>query len=339
MNISFRTRQRLKRGALITLVTVLILGLLGSLWFIWLKRKVVYTRDEGAVIDMNLSDEFAPGSSPAPVETTPVTIYYNEGANAINTATELTQIIGYYADESALADGVDVVLEQVKSLPASTPIMLDVKNAKGAFFYSSSICASRPSNIDTAGMDELIGYLNDNHYYAIARLPALRDYEYGLNHVSDGLPTSGGYLWADDDYCYWLDPTSQGTITYLISIVSELKALGFDEVVFDNFYFPETDQIVFEGDKDQAIADAANTLVTAGSTENFTVSFVGQTPLFPLPAGRSRLYLVGPSAAQAETLAQQTGIEDTAVRLVFMTEVHDTRFDVYSVLRPLEAAH
>lgn len=339
MNISFRTRQRLKRAALITLIAVVVLGLIGSLWFIWLKRFVVYTRDKGAVLDLSLSEEYAPGNPATPKETVPVTIYYNEGENAINTATELTQIVGYYADTDALSEGAAAVLEQVKALPASTPIMLDVKNAKGAFFYSSSISTSRPSYIDTAAMDQLIAYLKDNHFYAIARLPAFRDYEYGLNHVPDGLPTSGGYLWADDDYCYWLNPASQGTITYLISIISELKALGFDEVVFDNFYFPETDQIVFDSDKNEAIATAANTLVTAGASENFTVSFVGQTPAFPLPEGRSRLYLDGPSAAQAETLAQQTGIEDPALHLVFLTENHDTRFNVYSVLRPLAAAH
>ena len=339
MNISFRTRQRLKRAALITLVAVLILSLIGSLWFIWLKRYVVYTRTEGAVLDMDLPEDLTPGNPAQPKETTPVTIYYNEGENAITTATEMTQLIGYYADEAALSEGADLVLEQVKTLPASTPIMLDVKNAKGAFFYSSTVGENRPSYIDTAAMDELIAYLDDNHFYTIARLPALRDYHYGLNHVSDGLPTSGGYLWADDDYCYWLNPSSQGTITYLISIITELKSLGFDEVVFDDFYFPDTDKIVFNGDKDEAIASAASTLVTAGSTDNFTVSFMGQAPTFPLPVGRSRLYLLGPSAAQADALAQQTDLEDTAINLVFLTEVHDTRFNVYSVLRPLEAAH
>lgn len=340
MNISFRTRQRLKRGCLIALIVALILAVVGSLWFVWLERFVVYTRDRGAVFDMNLSDEdFLPGKPAKPAKKNPVSIYYNEGENAINTGTELAQITGYYADTAALQEGVSTVLEQVKALPAATPIMVDVKNPKGAFFYSSSVSAKRDSTIDSAQMDELIAYLSDNRYYAIARLPALRDYEYGLNHVPDGLPTSGGYLWADDDYCYWLNPASQGTITYLISIVTELKALGFDEVVFDNFYFPDTDKIVFEGDRQEALGSAAKTLLTACATESFAVSFVGQNAAFPLPEGRSRLYLLGSSAAEAETLAAQTGLANPAVNLVFLTENHDTRFDVYSVLRPLAAAH
>ena len=44
-------------------------------------------------------------------------------------------------------------------------------------------------------------------------------------------------------------------------------------------------------------------------------------------------------AANAASIAQQSGLENPAVNLVFLTEVHDTRFDAYSVLRPLEAAH
>ena len=339
MNISFRTRQRIKRGGLVALIVIAILSLLFVLWFIWLGRFVVYTRDGGAKFDMTLTDDFSQGQKAKEPEKNPVKIYYDEGENALNAGTDLAQMVGYYADEEALREGADTVLSQVKNLPTSTPILLDVKTAKGAFLYSSAVSTKRDSGINTAAMDQLITYLADNRYYAIARLPALRDYEYGLNHVSDGLPTAGGYLWADDDYCYWLNPASQGTITYLISIVTELKSLGFDEVVFGNFCFPDTEEIVFDGDKNEALANAAKTLLTACATESFAVSFVGQDATFPLPEGRSRLYLLGTNAAQAEALAIQSGLENPAVNLVFLTEIHDTRFDAYSVLRPLAAAH
>lgn len=339
MKLSYRARQTLKRIGIIALVALLVATLVGALWFIWLERFVIYTRDSGAIFDKTITEEFPAGGLAQKKEETAVSIYYNEGENTIQTSHELTQLVGYYADTAALEEGVGTVLEQVKALPISTPVMLDVKSPKGAFFYSSSVSTKRDSYIDTATMDQLIAYLNDNQMYAIARLPALRDYEYGLNHVSDGLPTSGGYLWADDDYCYWLNPSSQGTITYLISIVSELKALGFDEVVFEEFYFPETDKIVFNGDKEQAIATAAHTLLTACSTESFAVSFVGQTPTFPLPEGRSRLYIESANAAQAEAIALQTGLANPAINLVFLTEVHDTRFNAFGVLRPLDAAH
>ena len=124
-----------------------------------------------------------------------------------------------------------------------------------------------------------------------------------------------------------------------MQIVTELRNLGFDEVVFEEFRFPDTNKIKFTKDKTEAITNAANMLVSTCSTDSFAVSFVGTGPTFPLPAGRSRLYLTNSSAADAATLAQQTGLENTDVRLVFLTENHDTRFDAYSVLRPLEGAH
>jgi hypothetical protein len=145
-------------------------------------------------------------------------------------------------------------------------------------------------------------------------------------------------LFVDEGGCYWLNPTKQGTVTYLVQIVTELKSLGFDEVVFDSFTFPDTKYKRVDFDEAEALAIAAKTLVTSCATERFAVSFV-QTADFALPDGRSRLYLKDAAAADAALLAQQTGLADPAARLVFLTEIHDTRFDDYSVLRPLDAAH
>ena len=340
-HIPYRTRRLLQQSAIILLVVALVAALVFFCWFVWLKRYVVYTRDQGAVLDMTLSAQIPEGNvAVPPEEKAPISIYYNEGENAINTSRELSHIVGYYADTKALEAGVSQVLQQALSLPTGTPVMLDVKSGKGNFYYSSSVATYRTKTIDPQAMDDLIRQLNDRGVYLIARLPAFRDYQYGLKNDSDGLfVSSGRYLWADDGYCYWLDPTKQGTLNYLVQIVTELRNLGFDEVVFEEFRFPDTTNIKFTKDKTQAIADAANLLVSTCATDNFAVSFVGTTPTFPLPDGRSRLYLTNSSAADAAGLAQQTGLENPDARLVFLTENHDTRFDTYSVLRPLEAAH
>lgn len=340
MNIPYRTRFALKRAAIISLIILLIASLVFLCWFVWLKRYVIYTRDQGAILDMELSAQVPVGEVAAPpAQAETIFIYYNEGDNAINTSKDLTQITGYYADTAALEAGVSTVWAQAKALPTGTPVMLDVKNPKGNFFYSSSVSANRSSSVDVAAMDAMIKDLDSRGMYLIARLPALRDYQFGLASTSNGLfVKSGAYLWADDDYCYWLNPTTEGTLTYLVQIATELKNLGFDEVVFEEFRFPDTDNLKFSEDKPAALAKAAETLVTSCSTDSFAVSFV-QEAGFALPAGRSRLYVQSAVAANAAVIAQQTGLSDPAVNLVFLTEVHDTRFDAYSVLRPLEAAH
>jgi hypothetical protein len=324
-------------------ITLLLLALLAAvalaLWFTWLQRFLVYTAEDGAILDFSVPAQFADGVEALPPETAPsVPLYYNDGDETIEVSTELTQLIGYYIDEEALKD-IPAIREELRLLEAGTPILMDVKSIYGNFFYSSKVSARRNSDLNTAEVDALITYLTSSGYYVIARAPALRDYYYGLNNVPHGLPTAGGYLWMDDDYCYWLNPASQGTQTYLIQIINELKSLGFDEVVFRDFYFPDTNSIVFKGDKLQTLADTAKLLVDTCTTEQFAVSFTGRTAAFPLPEGRSRLYLEDVAAADAEATAVKTGFADPQIRLVFLTDVHDTRFDAYSVLRPLSAAH
>lgn len=338
MNIPYRTRRRLQRIGVVLLVILVVAAAAWLCWFLWLERYIVYTRDQGAVLDMTIDPKVSEGEPALPPESETILVYYNEGENAINTSKELTQLAGYYADAQALTD-MTAVTEYAKNLPTGTPVMLDVKDAKGRFFYSSGVSTDRSGSVDIAAMDALIQDLDQRGMYLIARLPALRDYAFGLRSTENGLfVSSGAYLWADDDYCYWLDPTKQGTVTYLIEIVTELQSLGFDEVVFDEYRFPDTDNLKFSGDRTEALNTTAKTLVATCASNNFAVSFVSSTKGFVCPEGRSRLYLKDVAAAQAAGFAAESGVADPTVYLVFLTEVHDTRFDAYSVLRPIDSA-
>ena len=339
MTIPYRTRRVLKRIGIALGVIAAVAVVAWLCWMLWLGRYVVYTRDHGARLDFGRSSKTISGSvatKPKPAD--PVKIYFNEGENALNVSKELTQIVGYYITAEELEADIAGVKAKLQTLEKGTAVMLDVKNIQGGFFYSSAVSENRSKQIDPAAMDDLLDYLRLSDLYTIARLPAFRDYFYGLNHVPDGLPTAGGYLWMDDERCYWLNPASQGTMSYLVSIVTELKSAGFDEVVFTDFRFPDTTSVVFKSDKNEALAQAAELLVGTCASDYFTVSFMGSAS-FPMPDGRSRLYITGADAADAATVAESTGMEKPEVRLVFLTDLHDTRFEIYSVLRPISSAH
>ena len=339
MTIPYRTRRVLKRIGIALGVIAVVAVVAWLCWMLWLGRYVVYTRDHGARLDFGRSSKTISGSvatKPKPAD--PVKIYFNEGENALNVSKELTQIVGYYITAEELEADIAGVKAKLQTLEKGTAVMLDVKNIQGGFFYSSAVSENRSKQIDPAAMDDLLDYLRLSDLYTIARLPAFRDYFYGLNHVPDGLPTAGGYLWMDDERCYWLNPASQGTMSYLVSIVTELKSAGFDEVVFTDFRFPDTTSVVFKSDKNEALAQAAELLVGTCASDYFTVSFMGSAS-FPMPEGRSRLYITGADAADAATVAESTGMEKPEVRLVFLTDLHDTRFEIYSVLRPISSAH
>lgn len=334
--IPFRSRQA--AGRLVTSLIVIVLVLVIALvcWALWLNRYIIYTRG-GAVLDfgINLSfPEAEPAESLAPTPT--VDIYYNEGDNAITPITsELKQLTGYHVTEGMLQGDIAAISRHIQQLPTGTPIMLDVKNIRGDFLYNTSL-GYQSEKVNRDALEAMISTLHSKGYYLIARLPAFRDYRYGLANVSDGLFNLDRWsLWMDEERCYWLNPASDGTLAYLLQIVTEIKNLGFDEVVFYDFRFPDTDKIYFTEDRATTIEKIASVLVKTCATDKFAVSFVSTIANFPLPEGRTRLYFQGIAAADAAMLAAQTGVADPAVKLVFLTDLMDTRFDSYGVLRPL----
>ena len=336
MTIPYRTQRVLKRILILLLALVVLVITAWLCWLLWVQRYLVYSADGHVRLDFDLPP-ISIGQQAVPPEDTDVSIRLDQNDQMMGGATELEQMEGYYVELSELQD-IDTVKKQIQALPVGTPVMVDVKNIKGAFYYSSAVGSVRDSGINTEAFDELITHIKRCGMYAIARFPALRDYNYGLNHVPDGVHhSSGGYLYMDDDGCYWLHPASEGTVSYLTQIIMELKDRGFDEVVLTDFCFPETTNIRTDGDKAQHLTRAAQILLTTCATDRFAVSFV-KTGEFTMPEGRSRLYLTGLDAAQAAAAAASSGVSDTAVKLVFLTELHDTRFNVYSVLRPLSGA-
>ncbi len=335
MKFSYRTRRRLSRLG-IAILALMLAALLGLVcWLLWLSRYVVYSRD-GARLDFSATGPFEGGKPAVPPEPAiDVEIFYNEGGPATPGDQELKQLSGSSISGEMLETQFDAVMQTVSALPGGSTVLVDVKSIRGDFYYSSE--AGRASEkIPPARMDELLEALKGKGCYIIARMPALRDYWYGLEHVDDGIFVSNRLsLWMDDDRCYWLNPKAEGTMSYLAQIINELRDLGFSEVMLADFTVPESDKIYFEGDKAEAVNQLADSLVRVCSTGSFAVSFCNDSATFQLPDGRSRLYMENVSAADAAARAQATGLEDPAVRVVFLTDLMDTRFDDYSVIRPL----
>ena len=338
MNLTFTTKRRLQRIGVAALALLTVSILVWFCWVIWLERYVVYT-DDGATLNFDLPDPGTGQLAAPPASSETIAIFYNEGENAVDANAELGQISGYYIDADTLQSDVSGTRDLLSTLAPGSAVMLEVKNIKGSFFYSSGLSdAVYATNVDTAAVDSLIQDINSRNLYTIACLPAFRDWNYGLNHVSSGLPLPQGYLWVDSAGCYWLDPADAGTMGWLYSIVGELRDLGFDEVVFTDFCFPATDKIVFEGDKTEAIKTAAANLVKTCAKDNFAVSFVTTEYSFALPEGRCRMYLQNVGAKDVGSIVAQVTVPDPAVNLVVLSTTNDTRFNDYSVLRPIITA-
>ena len=334
MKLSYRARCALKRVGQVALVLLVIGVLAYGLWFTWLDRFVVYSRENGAQLDFSFSITDRTGIvAEKPAEQPPVSIFYNDGQLEVESE-ELTKLKGYYVTSVQLEGDLEGVLAKLMELPKGTAVMVDVKNMYGNFYYSSAVRDFRSGSIDPEAMDRFIETINSGNLYTIAHLPAFRDMKYGMENIMQTLQDKRGYGWYDYYGCYWLVPTKTAVQEYVTQIALELRGLGFREVVFYDFCFPDTDQVVFTGDKKQALYDAAQTIVKTCATDRFTVSFEDKG--FGIPEGRCRIYGLDVPAANVESFVEKFERENAEVSFVFMTEMHDTRYEQYGVLRPLK---
>lgn len=339
MKLTFTTKRKLQRAGLVALIVLMVSILVWLCWVVWLERFMVYSAD-GATLNF---DAYYSGSGEvavAPNLEETVSIYVNEGSNAVNTSTELTGINGYYIDADALTQDFATVKANINTLPPGTAVMIEMKNIWGSFFYTSSLPdATLSSKLDTKNVDALIQELNSKNLYTIAMIPAFRERYYCLldsSYASAGLAQKGkAYLWSDDESCYWLNPSSTRALNWIISIIQECKSLGFDEVVLTEFRFPNTNQITFNGDQAESLASAASTIMTTCANDTFAVSFMSDDSAFQIPEGRSRLYLENISAKTVDAVAATVQVPNTIANLVFVSTTNDTRFDAYSSLKPI----
>ena len=96
MNIPYRYQRFLRHLGIIGLIFLLLFLIAWICWVVWLQRYVVYTSD-GVKLDFSQSSYDISGvEAKAPSDNVQISIFYNEGADAIDTAKEMTQLAGYY---------------------------------------------------------------------------------------------------------------------------------------------------------------------------------------------------------------------------------------------------
>ena len=248
----------------------------------------------------------------------------------------LSEMGGYYITTKMLQEP-EKVLQQLQTIKDPCAVMIELKSIFGNFYYSTSIGGAQTASVNIDVVDDIIRYLKENGFYMIASVAAFSDYNFALDNQTSGLPLKSGALWMDENGCYWLDPASDTVISYLMQITRELSSLGFREVAFSDFRFPETTSIHYPTDltTTQIIHSAAEQLTSFFRGSNVTVSFCVTDVDFPAEACAGRLYVSEVDGSKVERFNQVYGEHAALKELVFLANSRDTRFDELAVLRPL----
>lgn len=352
---SYRNKLRLKHLLIVVLSCLLVAALFVGGYYFYLQRYVVYTTD-GAYLDLPWrqaadddaqSSQFSGGKLVMDVAVDREDVPEEAEQIVAEAAPEIeSPMRGYSVDTSTLDDpetllsavDQDLAEAQDSGEKADITVMLTVKSNSGSFYYNSSLgtvddCASTT--------ESLITELTSRDIRLVALLPAFADSAFALQNQNEGLPISGGALWMDENGCYWIDPTSQTAQDQLVAICKELRHLGFSEVVFTDFAFPESGNIVYSSEysHSELTVQTAEAVLSALSSSGLTLSFLSDTTesVFPAASLADRVYLSlddGSAVSSAASLYQDV-LEAPDLQLVFLTDSRDTRFEDYGVLRPV----
>lgn len=336
---SYRNKRLVKKTLKIALAVLLGIAALIVCRVIYLGRFVTYD-DQGAHLDyaQHLQADRTPEVQ-VPEEDFSFDTVLDDTSEEDASQSGSLRLTGYYITTTMLANNLDEVRAALNQYDDYNAIMLDVKSVFGSFYYSSSITgAVKATVMDVTQVDALIKELTQKKGVTlIARVPAFSDPEYALKHQSQALPLYNGALWTDENNCYWLNPYSNDVQGYLTSIALELSGLGFDEVLFDNFYFPDSDRISWTGSvtKQEAILDAADNLSANLLNQSVRLCLGTNDPEVAAYAGR--VFITSNNASQIETDAEalKDVLPDTAAQIVYITDSRDTRFDACGAMRPL----
>ena len=144
----------------------------------------------------------------------------------------------------------------------------------------------------------------------------------------------------DERRCYWLRPDSIDAQSYLAAIALELDSLGFDEVLFDNFYVPSDSSIAWDTEAITPVAaleDCAENLTANLTGSSIRLALGTSVPSVAQYASRVFVTTERANDVLSMTDAMTEVLPDPATQLVFVTTSHDTRFDASGVIRPSSA--
>ena len=139
MIFSYRTRVFLAKFFRFLMIACIIAAIGMLCWLLWLQRFLVYTSD-GVKLDFSLGEILQGQVAKPPAPGPDVEIQFGPDKEDDKQEPSATQLLkGYYIPEESLYSNIPALLAKLKKLPAGTPVLLDVKNYRGYFYYSTTV--------------------------------------------------------------------------------------------------------------------------------------------------------------------------------------------------------
>lgn len=221
----------------VALAVIVVLVLAGV---VYCQRYIVYT-DEGPKLELppflemfRLEKEEGDGSSSLP-DPGDVSVVIDPGVS--QPEPEEPREAGYVLELPVSDVTGGTAAARLEEADAEA-LVLQMKGSSGQLAWNSGQTAAGRAGVNAPqSNNDALKQWNDGEWYTIARVCCFRDDSapYFMNNLA---LRQGEYNWRDELGLRWLSPAHEAAQAYIAGLCGELAALGFDEIVLEQFHFP-----------------------------------------------------------------------------------------------------
>jgi hypothetical protein len=152
---------------------------------------------------------------------------------------------GVYLDVSNLEslESLQYFVDNIKSKGINA-VNIDIKKEDGTVPYhinGQTESVMLGENQIEIPIGDIIGLLHENGLYISGTIACFKDSLAASTFVNYALKSSSDMMkWEDAGGSLWLSAYSEGARNYIKSIVEDSAKLGFDEIILNWFFFPDT---------------------------------------------------------------------------------------------------
>lgn len=171
----------------------------------------------------------------------------------------------FVGQDDISADGLAAAAETARSMGASA-LVLDMKPAGGLLSWDSySATAASYGTTGSASLGETIAALKEQGLYLAAQISVCADDLIASRNPNAVLTTADGATFFDNAGGR-LDPYNSFVRTYILELLTELDAMGFDEVILANLSMPAgeynySQEMAYDADAETALLSFSNWLI------------------------------------------------------------------------------
>lgn len=171
--------------------------------------------------------------------------------------------------------------EEIKEAVSCNTILLDIKNEEGYIHLSGDTYSTDKSLTVQEKLSEKLTELKNTHGIdTIAYISCFTDNTKPYEYTGMEIKTSLGEFFRDDDRNLWLNPFSELSQEFLLSVIKTASDCGFSYILLDNVCFPTAFSVkapyygedITEENRNEALISFINKAVETAGEEKIIIN-------------------------------------------------------------------